>query len=158
MAIDASNPAQHADTAAQPAHRGFDHDHVPRMHRPPVADPFDAPEVGKFLAVLRLGENEDRAHLGDRLGQDRGRQHRQLAGPMRQVTLVERHVLDPDDALIGHELGDAVDEEERIAVWQDPFDRRVVERERDVHRFLSADGEVPTGSSIGRQRGGNLQV
>jgi hypothetical protein len=24
--------------------------------------------------------------------------------------------------------------------------------------FLSADGEVPTGSSIGRQRGANLQV
>ena len=77
---------------------------------------------------------------------------------MREVALVERDVLDADDALVGLELGDAIDEQERIAVRQDPFDRRVVERQRDVHRFLSADGEVPTGSSIGRQRGGNLQV
>ena len=36
-----------------------------------------------------------------------------------QVPLVERDVLDADDALVGHELGDPVDEQERIAVRQD---------------------------------------
>ena len=106
------------------------------MHRAPVPHPFDAPEVGQLLAILRLGEDEDRADLRDGFGQDRGRQHRQLTGPMRQVALIERDVLDTHDALIGHELGDAVDEQEWIAVRQDPFDCRVVERQRDVHRVL----------------------
>ena len=51
----------------------------------------------------------------------------------RQIALVERHVLDPDDPLVDFELGDAIDEQERVAVRQDPFDRGVVERQRQVH-------------------------
>ena len=51
----------------------------------------------------------------------------------RQVALVERHVLDADDPLVDLELGDAIDEQERIAVRQDPLDRGVVERQRQVH-------------------------
>ena len=54
-------------------------------------------------------------------------------GRERQVALVARHVLDADDALVELELGDAIDEQERIAVRQNPFDRGVVEREGQVH-------------------------
>ena len=140
MPIHARDAAQDAHAGAQPPDRGLDHDHVTGMHRAPIPHTFDAPEVRQLLAILRLGEDEDGAHLRDGFGQNRGRQHRQLAGAMRQVTLVERHVLDPDDALVGHELGDAVDEQERIAVRQNPFDRRVVEGQRDVHQFFRAGG------------------
>ena len=52
---------------------------------------------------------------------------------VRQVPLVERHVLDADDALVDLEFDDAIDEQERIAVRQNPFDRRVVEGQRQVH-------------------------
>ncbi len=52
---------------------------------------------------------------------------------VRQVALVERHVLDADDPLVDLELGDAIDEQKRIAVRQNPLDRRVVERQRQVH-------------------------
>ena len=55
---------------------------------------------------------------------------------MRQIALVERHVLDPDDAFVDLEFGDAIDEQERIAVLEDSFDRGVVERKRQVHRSL----------------------
>jgi hypothetical protein len=51
---------------------------------------------------------------------------------MRQVPLVQCHVLDPDDALVGLERRDAVDEQKRITMRKDPFDRRVVEGKRDV--------------------------
>ena len=57
-------------------------------------------------------------------------------GRMRQVALVERHILDADDALVDFEFGDAVDEQERVAVLQNAFDRGVVERKRQVHRNL----------------------
>ena len=56
-----------------------------------------------------------------------------LARAVRQVALVERHVLDADDAFVDLEFGDAIDEEERIAVRQNPFDRRVIEGQRQVH-------------------------
>ena len=75
-------------------------------------------------AVLRLRENHDRADLRDRLGEDRRRQDRQLAVAVREVALVQRDVLDPDDPLVGFELGDAIDEQKRIPVRQDPLDRR----------------------------------
>ena len=42
---------------------------------------------------------------------------------VRQVALVERDVLDADDPLVDLELGDAIDEQKRIAVRQDPLDR-----------------------------------
>ena len=47
---------------------------------------------------------------------------------VRQIPLVERHVLDADDAFVDFEFRDAIDEQERITVRQNPFDRRVVER------------------------------
>ena len=47
---------------------------------------------------------------------------------MRKITLVERHVLDADDPLVQLELGNPVDQQERVAVRQNPLDRRVVQR------------------------------
>ena len=54
-------------------------------------------------------------------------------GAVRQISLVERDVLDADDPLVDFELGDAIDEQKRIAVRQNPLDRGVVERQRQVH-------------------------
>jgi hypothetical protein len=51
---------------------------------------------------------------------------------MGQVAFVQRDVLDADDALVGLELGYAIDEQKRVAVRKDPLDSRVVERKRDV--------------------------
>ena len=111
---------------------------------PPVADALDAGEKRRAAAVLRLREDHDRADLRDRFGEDRRRQHRQLAVAVRQVALVQRDVLDPDDPLVGFELGDAIDEQERIAVRQDPLDRRVVERQRQgIHEVASIIGRHP---------------
>jgi hypothetical protein len=52
---------------------------------------------------------------------------------MGQIPLVERHILDPDDALIRHELGDAIDQQKRIAMREDALDRGVVQRKIEVH-------------------------
>ena len=54
-------------------------------------------------------------------------------GSCDEIALVERHVLDADDALVDFEFGDAIDEQKRIAVREDALDRRVVERQRQVH-------------------------
>jgi hypothetical protein len=53
---------------------------------------------------------------------------------MPQIPLVQRHVLDADDALVDFELGDAIDQEKRIAVRQNPLDGGVVQRQRQVHQ------------------------
>jgi hypothetical protein len=100
----------------------------PGRNGPAVADALDAHEVDQLLAVLRLREDHDRAHLRHRLGQDRRRQHRRLVPRVGQVALVERNVLDADDALVGFELGDPIHQQERVAVRQDPLDGGVVER------------------------------
>ena len=112
-------------------------DDVAGMDRAPVAHALDAHEVDQLLAVLRLRQDQDRADLCDRFGQDRRRQHRRLARHVGQVALVQGDVLDPDDALVRLELGDAIDEQERIAMRQDPFDGGVVERQRDVHEVAA---------------------
>jgi hypothetical protein len=49
---------------------------------------------------------------------------------MREVPLVERHVLHADDALVRLELRDAIHEQERVAVRKNPLDGAVVERQR----------------------------
>ena len=56
-----------------------------------------------------------------------GRQHRALAGPVPEVALVERDVLDADDALVRLELGDAIDQQKRVPVGQNALDRGVVQ-------------------------------
>ena len=103
------------------------------MYRTPVTHALDAHEVDQLFAIFGLCENHDRADLCHRFRQDRRRQHRRVVVTMREVSLVQRDVLDPDDALVGLEFGNAIDEEEWIAMRKNPFDGRVVERERQVH-------------------------
>jgi hypothetical protein len=52
---------------------------------------------------------------------------------VRQVPFVEGHVLDADDPFVDFELRDPIDEEERIAVQKNPFNRGVIQRQRQVH-------------------------
>jgi len=85
------------------------------------------------LPVLRFRENENRADLRNRFGQDRRREHRRAGCGVRQITLVERHVLDADDPLVDFELRDPIDEQERKPVRQNALDRRVIERQRQLH-------------------------
>ena len=99
----------------------------------PIADAFDAHEINELLAILRLRENHDRPDLRNRLGQDGGRKRRPLPRTVREVTLVERHVLDADDPFVWLELGDPVHEQERIPVRQNAFDGGVIQREGQVH-------------------------
>ena len=101
-----------------------------------AAGSFDAAEVNQLLVILRLRKNHDCADLCDRLGQNGRRQHRQTLFRLGEVTLVQRDVLDADDAPVRLELGDAIDQEKRISVREDAFDRRVVERQRQVHGYL----------------------
>src|SRR6185503_20341793 len=100
-----------------------------------VADALDAGEKREALAVLGLRENQDRADLRDRLGENRRRQRSRAVGGLREKPLVQRHVLDAHNPLVDLEFGDPVDEEKRIAVEQNLLDRRVVERERQFHRI-----------------------
>ena len=99
---------------------------------------------GLPLAVLRLRQDHDGADLRDRFGEDRRRQHRQLPVAVREIALVERDVLDADDPLVGFELGDPIDEQERIAVRQNPLDRGVVERQRQgIHERCQYNRKTP---------------
>ena len=45
-----------------------------------------------------------------------------------EIPLVQRDVLDAHDSPIGLEIRDAVDQQERVPVGQNPLDRGVVER------------------------------
>ena len=91
---------------------------------------LDAHEVDELLAVLGLGQNQDGADLCDGLGENRGRQHRPLAGLAREQPLVLRDVLDADDPAVRLELGHAIDQQERVPMRQNPLDGGVVERQR----------------------------
>ena len=53
---------------------------------------------------------------------------------MRKISFVQRDVLDADDPLVGLELGDAVNEQKRIAVRQNALDRAVIERQGEGTR------------------------
>ena len=101
-----------------------------------VAHPLNAGEQRQPLAVFRFGEDENRTDLGDGLGEDRRRHHRAPLRPLPQIALVVRHVLDADDPLVFFELGDPIDEQERITMRKDPLDGGVVERQRQVHAIV----------------------
>jgi hypothetical protein len=128
FAIDACAPLELSHPAAQPFHARFDLDNVARPHRLPVAHALDAHEEDQLFAVLRLREDQDRADLRDGLRQDRRRQHGWLTWLTREVPLVQRDILDPDNALVRFERRDPIHEEERIAMRNDPLDRGVIER------------------------------
>ena len=103
------------------------------MHRTSVPHAFDTHEVDQFFAILGLREDHDGANLRDRLRENRRREYRGIIVAVREVTLVERDVLDSNDAFVRFELRDAIDEEKRISVRQDAFDRGVVEGKGQVH-------------------------
>src|SRR5690606_21876974 len=103
------------------------------MNGSPIAYTVDAHEVDQLLAVLGLGQDEDRADLCHRLGENRRRQHRALPRPLPEVTLVATDVLDAHDTPIHLELDHAIDEQQGIAVRQDAGDGLVVERQGLIH-------------------------
>ena len=132
---------QHAHAAAQPADERLDLDYVARVNRAAVANALDAGKERQPLPVLGLGQDEDRADLGDRFGEDGRRQRRGLTFAVCEIALVQRDVLDPHDPPVDFDLGDAIDEQERIAVGKDPLDRRIVEREfQAFHEVASIIG------------------
>jgi hypothetical protein len=134
-AADARNAMKDAHPAAESSDGCLDLDDVARVHGTAVSHALDPGEEGQTLTVLRFRENQDRTDLGNRFGQDRRRQHRRLACVMRQVPLVQCHVFDADDALIGDELGNPIDKQEWISMREDALDRRVVERKGNVHAW-----------------------
>ncbi|MEN3340075.1 MAG: hypothetical protein V7647_3751 [Acidobacteriota bacterium] len=133
VAVDAGYAAEEPHPAAQPPDVRFDDDDVAGVDGAAIPDPLDPCKVDELFPVLRLREDHDRADLRDGLRQDRRRQHGDLPGTMREVPLVQRDVLDPDDPLVRLEFRDAIDEEKRVAVRQDPLDRAVVEGEGEIH-------------------------
>ena len=132
-AIDAGDAVELPHAAPQAPNGGLDFYDIAGMNGPPVANAFDPHEVDQLLAVLGLREDHDGAHLRHGLGQDRRRQHRRVVVAVCEVPLVQGHVLDANDALVGFELGDAIDEQERVAVREDSFDRRVIQGESQIH-------------------------
>ena len=56
-----------------------------------------------------------------------GRTGASCARPVPQVPLVQRDVLDADDAPVGLELGDAIDQQERVPVGKNAFNRGVIQ-------------------------------
>src|SRR5690606_34518704 len=70
----AANPrraTENAHPAAEPLDDGFDLDGVARVGGPTIADPLDTHEERQLLAILRLGEDQDRSDLRNGLGEDR---------------------------------------------------------------------------------------
>ena len=57
---------------------------------------------------------------------------RALALTVRQIALVERDVLDADDVLVDVEFDNAIDEQERISMRENPLDGGVIERQRST--------------------------
>lgn len=108
------------------------------MHLAAIADALDPHEEDQLLPVLRLCQNQDGADLCDGLGEDRGWQHRGPLFVVPQVPLVERYVLDADDTAVRLEIGDPIDQQERVSVRKNPLDRGVVQRKLQAH----ARGEV----------------
>ena len=135
-----SESLQLPHSAPKALNRGFDHNDISGMDRLEISDLFDPEKVDQLLPVLGFGQNQDRADLRDGLGQDRRREDGGLTWTVREIPLVERDVLDPDDPLVLFELRDLVDEEEWVSVRKNTFDRRVVEREAEVcaHRISIA--------------------
>ena len=127
-AVHPRGATQDPHPAAEAFDDGFDLDGVAGMDGAPVADTLDAHEEWQALAVLRLGQNQDGANLREGFRLDRRRQHGALTGLVPEVAVVLRDVFDAQDAPVRLELGHAVDEQERIAMGKNAFDRGVVER------------------------------
>jgi len=129
-AVHAREAAELADTAPQPLYSRLDLDDVPWPNWSVVPNTLDPHEEREPFAVFRLGKDQDSSNLCNRFRENGRRQRRQLSWLTRQIPLVQGDILDADDALVGLELGDAVDEQEWVTVRENPLDGGVVERKR----------------------------
>jgi hypothetical protein len=124
---DAGASLEHTHAVPEALDPGLDGEHVTGVHRTAVAHALDAAEEDQQAAVLGLGQDEDGPDLRDDFRQDGGREGRPAVfGGRREIALVDRDVLDADDARVGFELGDAIDQQERIAMRKNAFDGRVI--------------------------------
>jgi hypothetical protein len=103
------------------------------VHWTAVTHPLDTREEGQTLPILRIRQDEDRPHLCNRLRQNSRGHHGRSLQLMGEIPLVERDVLDADNALVDFEFRDAIDQEKRVPVRQNAFDRGIVERKRHIH-------------------------
>jgi drug/metabolite transporter (DMT)-like permease len=133
LAADSYHAFQHAHPAPDSYHVRLDFEDVAGMNGMPEANALDAREEGETLAVFGFRKNQDGADLGHGLGENRRWEYRVAIGRGREVAFVARHVLDADNTFIDLELRNAIDQQERVAVRQNPFDRGVVQRQRQVH-------------------------
>src|SRR5438874_4455085 len=124
LAVDAGHRARLAEEPAQLLDGHLDAQGVPWRHGPTEAAVVDAREQGELAAVLGKLEHGHRPSLGHRLDhQDPG--HDWTPGEVSgELWLVRGHRLDRDHALALLELEDAVDQEERIPMRDDPHDLR----------------------------------
>lgn len=126
-AVDLCVSTEHTHPRTQALHDGFDAHDITRLHHTREPYPLDPHEEDELVAILRLGQDQDRADLGDRLRQQRRREGLLLIGAHGQCGLVGRDVLDPDNPLVGLKLRHAIHQQERKPVGQDPLDGGVVE-------------------------------
>ena len=88
LAVDPCDAVQDTHPAAEPADDRFDFNDVAGMYGAAVTHALDPRKKRQALPVLRLGQDQNRAHLSDRLGENRRRERRQFAVAVRQVALV----------------------------------------------------------------------
>src|SRR5574343_658847 len=127
---------------------GFDDELVTRLDRALETGTVDAGEVHhRVLARVGLhrGEGQQRRGLGHRLEDQHARHHRAVREVAHEEGLVHRHVLQGDDALVLVQLGDAVHQQEGVAV-REPLEDLV-----DVHHG-SAHGVIFFSSARSRLR------
>src|SRR5437762_5773220 len=101
-----------------------------------LLDPGEEPDP---LAVVGEGHRAHGRSLGHALGEDHAGHDRVPREMALQVPLLAGEVVLCDAAHARLELGDAVDEEERVAVWDEPLDARPVED--DAH---AVSASMPT--------------
>ena len=81
LPVDAREAIQLSHAASESLDPRFDFHDVSGTHRTPVAHALDADEERNLVAVFRLGQDQDRAHLRDALSEDRRRDSRCRAAP-----------------------------------------------------------------------------
>ena len=129
FAVDVRGTAHAAGPAPELDHLQLGTELVTRDHRPAELHVIDRHEVDDLvLRVVERAHQEHPAHLGHRFD-DQHAGHDRMPGKMTlEEGLVDRHVLEPDHALVAVHFHDPVDQEERIAVGHDLQDLADVER------------------------------
>ena len=116
--VHASKPVELTDTASQALDARLDLDHVARIDRssePTRSIPLNNGIRPRFSGFDRIRIAPTCAMHSVRIV---GGKRRAFTGLMGQIALVEGDVLDPDDPLVRLQLGDAIDQQKRIAMRQ----------------------------------------